>query len=120
MEREIKFRLLQDQLTDNEFKIFVMNVIKSFSRKFIVSALFEYFKSNKNKNNYLNDTIILISNILKSRKNKKSQPKSNCIHKLPSQLIGNTSSFLNLNHIHNLKNATDQFILDVIPRINYK
>ena len=108
MEKLIKFRMLSDSLSINEFESFTTRLVNQFDkRSIILTSLFHLFRAQNEKgeiNSDLTTTISIISNIIQSRNSKrlkeiesKQELTKFTLHNLPSALIGECASFLPFN-----------------------
>eukprot|EP01084_Bolivina_argentea_P255315 429398_1 len=100
MEPLIKFRLLGSQLQKDEIQHFLQQVIHIYDFNKILSWIFNHFlhqyNETKQHHNDLSNIINIISTIIDSRENVKSSNKITplTIDRLPSDLIGECSSYL--------------------------
>eukprot|EP01083_Nonionella_stella_P070181 187638_1 len=84
----IRFRQLNDELTDEEFDHFT----KSIGRDLLTKCLFSYFQTNSSTAHSVNKTQ---HKIIESRPTLPDHETTyQCIDQLPSELINNTASFL--------------------------
>eukprot|EP01084_Bolivina_argentea_P123765 219313_1 len=103
MEHLIRFRLLADSLSHNEFSEMLQDVHKAFGENIFIKALFYYFNQQNDSNTNTNDMMIqtndILKNIIHSRNVKKDkkikkQKQKLTFNILPSPLISFISSHL--------------------------
>eukprot|EP01084_Bolivina_argentea_P315176 545987_1 len=122
MEELIRFRLLVEKLTDEEFELFTLKLIQLYGKNIIISSLFDHFnnhnqKTNEQKQYTMTDITNIINQIINSRKkikkdivnNKKDKLSVTNIAQLPSNLISKTASYLDMWQ-YNLFQTTNRFI----------
>eukprot|EP01084_Bolivina_argentea_P187611 323118_1 len=118
MEELIRFRLLVEKLTDKEFEQFTLKLIRLYGKNIIISSLFDHFCKttakriqHKEKQYNMTDIINIINQIINSRQkdknninNNKNNPLSiKNISQLPSNLISETASFLDMLEYHSFQ-----------------
>eukprot|EP01084_Bolivina_argentea_P315175 545986_1 len=116
MEELIRFRLLVEKLTDEEFELFTLKLIQLYGKNIIISSLFDHFnnhnqKTNEQKQYTMTDITNIINQIINSRKkikkdivnNKKDKLSVTNIAQLPSNLISETASFLDMLDYHSFQ-----------------
>eukprot|EP01083_Nonionella_stella_P047885 128176_1 len=97
----IKFRLLAETLSTDEFHQFIFNTIQTSGRDFILQSLSHLGMNNANANNqHLTNMIHSISDIIQSRETKQDERISN-VDQVPSIILGEIASYLNqYDYIH--------------------
>eukprot|EP01083_Nonionella_stella_P017135 47890_1 len=112
----IRFRAFVDKLTDSEFNQFIQTLVQKCGRGILITSLFALFTSECNRlsniEQTLDTTLNIIKQIIESRDTKPKPASSSDItmQSLPSELIGNLASYLNL---------TDYIAFSKANRITY-
>ena len=90
-----KFKNLAKQLTDNEFNQFMANVSKAFNdRNLILNLLSGAFEKPSNQQDIITKMTKMITKIIRNRSNTTQQSSITKVDQLPSQIIGEISSYL--------------------------
>ena len=127
----IKFRLLADSLSDNEFNVFLSKLFNKFNkRQLILTSLFHLFNAQNRENQKKqtsNDQLLvttdIISSIVKSRKMNDKQRSTSIateqnktlipisITNLPSDIIGFCASFLEFDDYNSFQRCSRQIFI---------
>eukprot|EP01084_Bolivina_argentea_P227720 384637_1 len=93
--KPIKFRHLAEQLTSNELNQFLSKFIEQFGKDIMLNSLFSHFTRINPSNNHVDHTIEIVSDIIRTRKDKAQQLQMVRLNEFNANLIGKIGSFLN-------------------------
>ena len=95
MEPLVNYRLLAGQLTQTEFAFFLQETVtKLNARDMFTKLLYDKFKKSPN---IVRSFTNIITNIIRNRENIEASPRPNTISQLPSPIISECGSYLEMN-----------------------